>query len=115
VVGPTTGRYFTTGDFRFLRIESQGDWTIETVPANLADIPLWADGTYTGSGNDVVRYTGKPGLLSYSDADDPNIEVRSPWRVMPSCAPITPRRHRLGAPTTLRPRSGVLPNRSAPT
>jgi hypothetical protein len=47
------------------------------VPANLADIPLWADGTYTGSGNDVVRYTGKPGLLSYSDADDPNIEVRS--------------------------------------
>jgi hypothetical protein len=77
VVGPTTGRYFTTDDFRFLRIESQGDWTIETVPAALADIPLWVEGAYTGSGNDVVRYTGEPGLLSYSDADDPNIAVRS--------------------------------------
>jgi hypothetical protein len=73
VAGPTTGRYFTTGDFEFLRIESQGDWTIEAVPAALADIPLWAEGTYTGSGNDVVRYTGEPGLLSYSDVDDPNI------------------------------------------
>ncbi len=77
VAGPTTGRYFTTDDFQFLRIESQGDWTIETVPAALADIPLWTEGTYTGSGNDVVRYTGEPGLLSYSDADDQNIEVRS--------------------------------------
>jgi hypothetical protein len=77
VVGPTTGRYFTTDDLEFLRIESQGDWTIETVPAALADIPLWAEGTYTGSGNDVVRYTGEPGLLSYSDVDDPNIAVRS--------------------------------------
>jgi hypothetical protein len=77
VAGPTTGRYFTTGDFEFLRIESQGDWTIEAVPAALADIPLWAEGTYTGSGNDVVRYTGEPGLLSYSDVDDPNIAVRS--------------------------------------
>jgi hypothetical protein len=77
VVGPTTGRYFATGDFRFLRIESQGDWTIEAVPAALADVPLWVEGAYTGSGNDVVRYTGEPGLLSYSNADDPNIAVRS--------------------------------------
>jgi hypothetical protein len=65
------------GDFRFLRIESQGDWTIEAVPAARADVPLWVEGAYTGSGNDVVRYTGEPGLLSYSNADDPNIAVRS--------------------------------------
>jgi hypothetical protein len=78
VVGPSTGRYFTIVDeFRYFRVESQGEWTIETADASLAAIPVWSRPSYSGSGDDVLNYTGEPGLLGYSDADDPDIVVRA--------------------------------------
>jgi hypothetical protein len=78
VVGPSTGRYFTIVDeFQYFRIESQGEWTIETADASLAAIPVWSGPSYNGTGNDVLSYTGEPGLLGYSNADDPNIVVRA--------------------------------------
>lgn len=78
VVGPSTGRYFTIVDeFQYFRIESQGKWTIETADASLAAIPVWSGPSYSGSGNDVLNYTGEPGILGYSHADDPNILIRA--------------------------------------
>jgi hypothetical protein len=78
IAAPSTGRYFTIVDeFQFFRVESQGEWTIETADASLAAIPVWSGPSYSGSGNDVLRYTGEPGLLGYSEADDPNIVVRA--------------------------------------
>jgi hypothetical protein len=78
VVGASTGRYFTIVDeFQYFRVESQGEWTIKTADASLAAIPVWSGPSYSGTGNDVLSYTGEPGLLGYSDADDPNIVVRA--------------------------------------
>jgi hypothetical protein len=76
-IGPTAGTYTLNlrdnDRTRYLEIDAEGNWHFEIKA--LTDARPWGGEELTGVGNDVVVYTGKPGLLDYSNDGDSNFIV----------------------------------------
>ena len=74
--GPYTGAvavdFRDEQDSRSLRVEAEGPWSIQMVPVEtLRAIP----GTFAGSGDDVVLYSGRVGPVTVSHTGDGEVRV----------------------------------------
>jgi hypothetical protein len=78
VVGSVAGSYPLgfEGDVMpsYLRIDADGDWTIEIKPVDEAR--LWQADLITGNGADVLRYEGGASVLDYTNVGSSNFIVQ---------------------------------------
>jgi hypothetical protein len=78
VVGSVAGTYPLgfEGDVApsYIRIDADGDWTIDIKPVDEAR--LWQADSITGTGSDVLRYEGGTSVLDYSNAGSSNFIVQ---------------------------------------
>jgi hypothetical protein len=78
VVGPLSGTYPLgfEGDATpsYLRIDADGDWTIEIKPVEEARV--WQADLVSGTGADVLRFEGGASVVDYSNAGSSNFIVQ---------------------------------------